>query len=99
MTDLQIRRQGHVDLLSIRSHSVQEEGVVQGAVPHCLEAVESPKVENRKMFSHQHTYSEINLHCFFFFLSQCFTKFVGCVWIQQQSFNFGETNEKLRLIL
>lgn len=43
MPDLQICRQGHVDLLSIRSDSVEQEGVVQGAVPHCLEAVESPE--------------------------------------------------------
>lgn len=42
VTDLQICRQSHVDLLSIRSDSVEEEGVMQGAVPHCLEAVESP---------------------------------------------------------
>lgn len=43
MTDLQICRQGHVDLLSIWSDSVEQEGVVQGAVPHCLETVESPE--------------------------------------------------------
>lgn len=43
MTDLQIRRQGHVDLLSIWSDSIEQEGVVQRAVPHRLKAIESPE--------------------------------------------------------
>lgn len=43
MTDLQVRRQGHVDLLSIRSDSVEQEGVVQRAVPHSLKTIEGPE--------------------------------------------------------
>lgn len=42
-TDLKICRQSHVNLLPIRSDSVQQQGVVQRAVPHSLEAVESPE--------------------------------------------------------
>lgn len=43
VADLQICGQGHVDFLSIGSDSVEQEGVVQGAVPHRLKAIESPE--------------------------------------------------------
>lgn len=43
LTDLQICGQSHVNLLAIRGDSVQQQGVVQGAVPHSFEAVESPE--------------------------------------------------------
>lgn len=43
LTDLEICGQSHVNLLAIRSDSVQQQRVVQGAVPHSLEAVESPE--------------------------------------------------------
>lgn len=43
LTDLKICRQSHVNLLPIRSDAVQQQGVVQWAVPHSLEAVESPE--------------------------------------------------------
>lgn len=41
MSHLQVSRKGHVDLLSIRCHSIEEEGVVQGTIPNCLKPVES----------------------------------------------------------
>lgn len=43
LTDLKICRQSHVNLLPVRSDSVQQQGVVQRAVPHSLKAVESPE--------------------------------------------------------
>lgn len=44
---LQISRQGDVDLLPVRSDSVQKEGVVHGAVPGCVEAVEGSASSKR----------------------------------------------------
>lgn len=53
-TDLQVRRQSHVNLLPVRSDSVEQEGVVQRAIPHRLEAVEGPGWEKMK---YSHSYS------------------------------------------
>lgn len=53
-TDLQVCRQSHVNLLPVRSDSVEQEGVVQRAVPHRLKAVEGPGWEKMK---YSHSYS------------------------------------------
>lgn len=45
---LQVGREGHVDLLPVRRDSVQEQRVVHGAVPGCLEAVEGPEMIQTK---------------------------------------------------
>lgn len=44
-TDLQVGRQSHVNLLPVRGDSVQQQRVVQRAVPHGLEAIEGPRRE------------------------------------------------------
>lgn len=41
--DLQVCRQGHEDLLSVGSDSVEQKGVVQRAVPHSLKSVKGPE--------------------------------------------------------
>lgn len=43
--DLQVGRQGHVDLLPVWSDAVEQERVVQRAVPHGLKAVEGSREE------------------------------------------------------
>lgn len=72
MTDLQIRRQGHVDLLSIWSDSIEQKGVVQRAVPHRLKTIESPEGENQSL-------QLIDSCCFLFFKVSALqtTEFVG----------------------
>ena len=56
--NLQISRQGDVDLLPIGSDSVQEKRVVHGAVPCCLKSVERPEREKKTKRRHWST-------CFF----------------------------------
>lgn len=51
--DLQIGREGDVDLLSVGGDPVQKQRVVHGAVPRCLKAVEGPAAR-QKHFSLVH---------------------------------------------
>lgn len=54
---LEIGGEGHVDLLPVRSDSVQQQRVVHGAVPGGLEAIEGPESglldEKPKNINHQ----------------------------------------------
>lgn len=40
---LNVGREGHVDFLSVRGDTIQQEGVMHGAVPGCFKLVEGPR--------------------------------------------------------
>lgn len=82
VTDLQISRQGHVDLLSIWSDAVEQEGVVQRAVPHCLKAVESPEGKNHNMFSSRQKRATDSHSTYFYEMLD--SQILGFVCIQQR---------------
>lgn len=42
VSNLQVSRKGHIYLLSIWCHSIEEKGVMQGAIPNCFKPIESP---------------------------------------------------------
>lgn len=39
---LNVGRERHVDLLPVRGHAIQQEGVMHGTVPGCFKLVEGP---------------------------------------------------------
>lgn len=41
-SNLQVSRKGHIYLLSIRRHAIEEKGIMQGAIPNCFKPIESP---------------------------------------------------------